>query len=536
MLFSTIHSLKKFFPDDVPQEKTKRGIAFENERHHFQLYCYSDKILFHCSLKVKGDIEKCVTVRKVDVVPVYLANYDVRDDYVLSTKTGLYPDVLSPIENGKITVVAEKTTMFWVTVEGDLPVGEHTLQFELFDENGVCFAETSYQLNVMPKRLPKADIFVSTWIHYDCLCAKSRVKFCSKEFYKVLDNTLDVYVKSGNNAIYVPIFTEAEVRNKKTQRPILQLIDIAFENGAYCFDFTRFDEFIKFCDTRGVEYFEFSHLFTQEGAKYPPEILIKKGKRTVKGFGFLNEDAEKKYLDFLEEFLTAFVKHLKALGIGKRCYFHLSDEPRKEDLEQYKRLYLFVKKILGEYKIIDALSDYEFVEEGCIDVPFVKNMYAGDFIGKNAPFGVYYCCGQNRNYVSNRYLSMPSLRNRILGYQLYLNRAYGFLHWGFNYYYTERSEREVDPYRETDAGCAYPSGDAFIVYPVKDGYLNSLRGEVFGDAIQDYRSLLLLEEKIGRDAVVAILKEYGLSGYTDYPRDDLKFLQIRERIYSEITK
>lgn len=120
MLFSTIHSLKKFFPDDVPQEETKRGIAFENERHHFQLYCHSDKILFHCSLKVKGDIEKCVTVRKVDVVPVYLANYDVRDDYVLSTKTGLYPDVLSPIENGKITVDAEKTTTFWVTVEGDL--------------------------------------------------------------------------------------------------------------------------------------------------------------------------------------------------------------------------------------------------------------------------------------------------------------------------------------------------------------------------------------------------------------------------------
>lgn len=533
MIFSTIHSLEKIFPDDIPKEE-KEGIAFENERHHFQLYCYSDKILFHCSVKVRSTIENYVTVRKVDVVPVYLANYDVRDDYVLSTKTGLYPDVLSPVENGKITLVAEKTTTFWVTVEGKLPAGEHTIVFELYDEKGTCFANTSYRLKVLAKRLPKADIFVSTWIHYDCLCSKAKVKFCSEKFYKVFHNTLDVYVKSGNNAIYVPVFTEAEVRNGKTKRPILQLIDIEYENGAYRFDFARFDKFIEFCKEHGIEYYEFSHLFTQEGARFPPEILIRKGKRTVKGFGFLNEKAEKKYLSFLEAFLPAFVKHLHETGIGKRCYFHLSDEPRKEDLEQYKRLYRFVKKFIGKLKIIDALSDYEFVAEGCIDVPFVKNMYAKDFIGKNTPFGVYYCCGQNRNYVSNRYLSMPSLRNRILGYQLYLNRAYGFLHWGFNYYYTERSEREVDPYRETDAGCAYPSGDAFIVYPVKDGYLNSLRGEVFGDAIQDYRSLLLLEEKIGREAVVAILKEYGLSGYTDYPHNDRKFLQLRKRIYSEI--
>ena len=80
----------------------------------------------------------------------------------------------------------------------------------------------------------------------------------------------------------------------------------------------------------------------------------------------------------------------------------------------------------------------------------------------------YYCVGQGYK-VSNRFITMPGWRTRILGVQLYKYRMEGFLHWGFNFYNTQYSLRPVDPYRENDADDAFPAGDAFIVYPGENG-------------------------------------------------------------------
>lgn len=85
------------------------------------------------------------------------------------------------------------------------------------------------------------------------------------------------------------------------------------------------------------------------------------------------------------------------------------------------------------------------------------------------------------DYLANQFLNMPSARNRILGCQLWLNEAKGFLHWGFNFYNDGLSHRSIDPFRETDAGGHFPAGDSFVVYPGEDGALDSLRLEVFYD-------------------------------------------------------
>lgn len=60
---------------------------------------------------------------------------------------------------------------------------------------------------------------------------------------------------------------------------------------------------------------------------------------------------------------------------------------------------------------------------------------------------------------------MPSARNRILGALLYKYNAVGFLQWGYNFWYSQFSKHEIDPFTVTDAGKAFPSGDAFVVYP-----------------------------------------------------------------------
>ena len=104
-------------------------------------------------------------------------------------------------------------------------------------------------------------------------------------------------------------------------------------------------------------------------------------------------------------------------------------------------------------------------------------------------------------------MSMPSHRNRVLGLQLYMNGMEGFLHWGYNFYYSRHSEFSVDPYQVTDSMYAFPSGDPFSVYPYENGAIESLRCAVFYEGLQDRMLLKALEEKIGKEKVRNMVTE-----------------------------
>ena len=130
----------------------------------------------------------------------------------------------------------------------------------------------------------------------------------------------------------------------------------------------------------------------------------------------------------------------------------------------------------------------------------------------------YYCCGPCDDGYSNRFMAMPSGRNRITGFQLYKYGIKGFLHWGFNFYYSQLSKREINPFLVTDADEAFQSGDAFSVYPGKNGPYESLRSVVFYEALQDYRACRLLESFIGKEKVDELINEDGDIKFNKYPR------------------
>ena len=133
--------------------------------------------------------------------------------------------------------------------------------------------------------------------------------------------------------------------------------------------------------------------------------------------------------------------------------------------------------------------------------------------------------------------SQPSQRNRVLGVLLYKYDAEGFLQWGHNFWYSQYSKREINPYKVTDAGNAFPSGDAFVVYPGKKGEpLNSLRHKVFFDGFQDLRALRLLESLTSREYALNLIEkdlDVPLS-FNCYPTHQAWLLDLRERINKAI--
>jgi hypothetical protein len=187
--------------------------------------------------------------------------------------------------------------------------------------------------------------------------------------------------------------------------------------------------------------------------------------------------------------------------------------------------------------VIDALSSYTLYQEGVVEYPIPCNDHIQPFIDAGVPnLWTYYCCVQTVE-VSNRFFAMPSARNRILGVQLYLYNIKGFLHWGYNFYNTRYSVAAIDPYRVSDAGGAFPSGDPYIVYPAEDGTaLESIRLMVLSEALYDLRALNLLESLTDRAYVESLIYEkyHEMITFKQYPKDPEYLLELRERVNHEI--
>ena len=138
--------------------------------------------------------------------------------------------------------------------------------------------------------------------------------------------------------------------------------------------------------------------------------------------------------------------------------------------------------------------------------------------------------------MSNRFFAIPSYRNRIIGTQFFKYDVEGFLQWGYNFYYTNLSRRLIDPYHTTDCDCAFPSGDAFSVYPGPDGAYESLRLKVFHDALQDLRAMQLLSSLAGKDNVLKLIEhEAGMPiDWKHYPHSADFILNLRSKINLQI--
>ena len=516
MIIQTASSLDKIFPDGKVILPESGGVMLKNERYNFQVAVKNEDTqrIYGARLNVYGDLSEYVSVRAEDIVPATVTTYSDADDYVIfpmGKDSGLYPDVLRP-EN-TTNIASCKWAAFWLTVhnENGLPAGKHTLKITLSDEIGELLAETEYCIEVLDACVPKSDFPVTHWMHYDAIANYYKLEPWSDEYYKKLGSFLEHYVSHGCNMLYVPLFTPPLDTKIGGERLDVQLIEVKRKNGKYSLDLKKLERFLDFALSHGIKYFEMCHLATQWGAAHCPKIMAETERGYERIFGWDTSSTGEEYLGFLKECLKDVDALLKKKGIAEKCYFHISDEPNKDNIARYKEVYAAIRPIIKDYKLMDAVSDSG---RDIIDIPVVSITHLNGKCARNE--FAYYCCADNKDYIPNRFFNMPSLRNRILGCQLWLNEANGFLHWGFNFYNDGLSHRSIDPFRTTDAGEHFPAGDSFVVYPGDDGAWDSLRLEVFYDALQDRAILCALEKKLGRKKLEKLLADNGMRDWTEY--------------------
>lgn len=531
----TLSSLVKVFSDEKPTAKQVNRISvLNNEKASFQLAVCADSDCI-ANVELTGDIAKDIHLYYVEEIFSRTPASTLQDDYTLRRKAGMFPELLRKLDN-KLALEKDKWKSIWIELSPTniTDAGEHSVKVSV-EINGEK-KEAEFIFDVIGTSLPKQSLIFTNWFHTDCIATHYKVDVFSDEYWKLVEDYLKVACDYGMNMVLTPLFTPPLDTKIGGERPTVQLVGVTQVDGVYSFDFNNFKKWVAMCNRVGIQYFELSHLFTQWGAKKCPKIMATVDGEYKRIFGWNTRASGKKYKKFLSSFAPALKNCLKELGINDRIYVHVSDEPNIMTMRSYRKAAKLIMEHFGEYPIIDALSDYKFYKKGLVKLPIPSNDHVEHFISNVPELWTYYCCSQVKG-VANRFFSMPSQRNRILGYQLYKYDVKGFLHWGFNFWYKQYSVSAIDPFTETDAGGSFPSGDSFVVYPGEDGTpLLSLRLKVFYDAFQDLRALRLLETYIGRDATLALLEQdtSPTLTFSTYPHSDEWQLAKREQINSAI--
>ena len=540
-----VSSLEKAFLDEniadfpaLSKISVLRGERFSVQCLYQRFYAEeADAHLRFMIPEISGPLAPYARFHRVRSVPVAKTKFPTSPtDAFLRTAPGLYPDLLEPMDGGKLNVTNDVLESLWVEFKlpEDAPAGcaETKISFVNYKTKEVE-AEAVFTVTVMDAVLPKQTLKVTQWFYTDCLANFYGVEVFSERHWQIIEKFAKTAREYGINLLLTPIFTPPLDTEVGGERLTTQLVDVKKTNGRYFFSYKKLDRWIEMCNRVGIEYLEISHLFTQWGASHAPKIMATVDGEYKKIFGWETDAAGEEYGTFLRTFLKSFLKHMKKRGDDGRCFFHISDEPTEDQLESYKKAKAQVKRVLKGYPIMDALSDFSFYKKKVCDLPIPASNHIEPFIKANVKnLWVYYCCGQD-DKVSNRFIAQKSCVNRSIGMQMFKYNIVGFLQWGFNFYNNQYSMAPINPYLDASGGNWVPAGDTYSVYPGLDAEPQpSLRLLVFEEAISDMRAMQLAESLTSHETVVAAIEEvFGKDLRFDTCAEDAKMmLKIRERI------
>lgn len=509
----TTGSLKRNFTSSLPSEVSpKRIIMAQNDRASFQI-CFrkEEGPADRARLRLEVPAELKARRRRMGHVPVPHHNTETGREELDGRLPGFVPDPL--FDDTEIVFPPGETHGYWILIETppDAPAGLHEFSFTVEFESGEKVS-SGIGVSVEPLCIREAENFpVTHWFYADALCDWYNVEPFREDFWKIARPYFRNLVEHGTNTILSPLFTPPTDGLKRPN----QLLRIkSTDEVKYSFDWTDVKKWVSEAKKAGFRYFEWTHLFSQWGAKnaipiYENHDGIYEGRMLWP----LETPADSNmYRNFLFRFLPEFKRFLEAEKILHKSFFHASDEPHgKEHLANYRKARSILRKLAPWMKVMDALSEISFAEE--TDMPVSLLSASTDFREKKIPSWDYFCCGPRGKYL-NRLMDTPLAKIRGAGWLLYKFRAKGFLHWGYNYWYRSQTREMIDPFTASD-GLAWPGwacGDTFVVYPGENGPIDSIRWEVFSESLKDYALLETLGVK-ENDKILECFKSYE-----DFPK------------------
>lgn len=531
-----LSALEKLFPDGrglapFSADHSLRGLR--GECVAFQGAIFSAEKSCYLWPRMEGQVPGKISIRRVEMAPVRRRRKDGEwDGQYISPEMGFYPDVLLPLRDGVALPAGEwQSLLIEIEIAKDAGAGRHPFSLVLQDAEGKELARQHACLTVIDASLPPQTLIHTEWFHADCLSDYYGVEAFSPRHWEIIGHFMERAAYRGCNMILTPHFTPALDTRMGGERPTVQLVGVEERPDGYHFDFANLKKWMDLAFEKGFQWIEFSHLYTQWGAQAAPKIMGVKDGKYQRLFGWDTPAVGGEYSRFLKAYLPCLTEKLRQWGYDKRCFFHVSDEPSPDQLGHYLAAKGQIADLLQGYPIVDALSDPEIARACHVSPPIVCVHHLSPFLEEGiSPLWGYYCCVPTTGYTS-RFLQLPLSRVRVMGMQWWQYNLKGFLHWGYNFYYTAHSVCSLNPYLDTEGGGFFPSGDAFLVYPGADGRpVESLRLIALHQGLEDMRALQLLEELVGREQALSCLQKAFPLTLGHFPADGAGMLALRNAV------
>jgi hypothetical protein len=528
MKFSTwlASALERHYP--ATPAKTRRSMTLDvarNERFHFQVGIRQDGLdAAWMTLKVKAPKGWTIRIRRVGYVPMAHLNTPIMptdaDVEGREHTPGLVPDPL--FDETIIKMGRKETHAFWVTVTPPASVkpGKHVIKLESGRDVGP-FKPLELTANVSAVKIPTRKNFpVTNWFYIDTLMDRYGLRIGEKRFWDILRAYLKNLSEHGQDTVYTSVFT-VPLDGERTPSQLLKVTKTG--KSTYRFDWSDVKKFVTLAKKAGLKCFEWSHLFSQWGVHYGLKVYEGQGETGKLLWPRNTKATSKTYRNFLAQFLPAFHAFLEKEKLLNRSFFHLSDEPAEQHLENYKAARALLKELAPWMKMMDAMSHIEVAAHTDIPVPDISK--ALDFLDAGMDSWCYFCCIPGGAFLS-RLMDTPLAKIRMGGFLFYRWPFKGFLHWGYNYWNRHQRAEAIDPFTCADAGNwpGWPFGETFLVYPGEDGPIDSIRWETFAAGLQDYA--LLQGADLNRDdKLLAPLKSFK-----DFPKTEAWIRKARRKI------
>lgn len=519
-----------FFPEFSQPVDVAAG-----EHATFQFVIRSGKAIKDLTCEViplsngKGNLLVESKVGFVEYVRVGRQTPDKSKDAIASL-SGYYPDPI--LIKSSQNVVRDVAQPIWVTIaipDNAVP----GMYIGVVKAKGIIGGqpftlEKEIKINVYPVKLETPTLWVTNWFT------------TAPDMMKKFNSGVDVVPYSES---YWNMIRELAVKMKECYQNVilispLEYIKITEKKGKYNFDYTNFDKIVDIFNKAGVlKMMEGGHIASRMGdwsSQFGVSVPeIKDGKTVFNKYPMNAEIAQ----NFYKQFLPALMKHLKDNKWSDIYAQHIADEPTADNIKSYVEIAQFVKQLCPEIKIIEACHTHDLENVIDIWVPQLNfyqdgyNFYtdrqkAGDQVW------FYTCLAPQGNY-ANRFIELPVIKTRLIHWLNFRYGATGYLHWGFNYWFSD------NPFVETtqmnlEGGNTLPGGDGWIVYPKNGKLYGSIRLEAMRDGIADYTLLQMLEKK--NPELAKELCRQTVFNWNLYDTEGDHFRAIRKQILDELSK
>jgi len=450
-------------------------------------------------------------------------------DYAVRQAPFRVYDCLRPLESGEIPAKNGLACAYVrLTPDSALPAGEHSVTLTL--RAGAQTHTCAVSCRVYPFAFDENRFKTTNWFSVAAMENMHSVMRGTPEFEAVV-RAYARSMRSVHQKVFL-LWMHEDLSERRTEKP-------------YHFDFEDMKPIIEIFFEEGFDTFETGGIICR-GYREDGSQDMYTGDFKCSANPSVSVDSDEGYALLCCE-MEAFSAFLRRNGWENRVLFHVMDEPDvhyKSDADlQARRVQFFmaaniVRRYLPGVRIIEAVKTTLFRGGVDIMVP-ITDSYQGskqifdDAIAQGDEVWTYVCCAPEGKWL-NRFLDQPLLNGRLLFWGCAANRIAGYLHWGYNQFSGVPNPFEAtSAHNWTGIGTNFPCGDAFIVYPGKDGPWPSMRLEAERVGAQEAAMLreLLDRDPAAHDALIARV----FRAFDDYDNTPETLDALHEELLKKLT-